>query len=254
MREQAVDLFYEEKGEGEPLVLIHGFPFDHTLWDDVTEPLARHAHLILPDLRGFGKSPAPDGVYSMRLMAEDIAALLDRLGIQKAILAGHSMGGYVSLAFAQAYPEHIAGLALITSQSAADTPERRQSRLRLADEVRRKGVKAVVTASLERLSPNLEVRERAKELMLRSQRKGVIAALQGMAARLDATEILSELHVPCLIVAGSADAILTPEKALEMAQMLSKGWVVEVPGGGHLPMYEAPEVLTAALIDLLGRG
>ena len=253
VRELAVDLSFEEKGEGKPLVLIHGFPFDHTLWEDVAGPLAKHARLILPDLRGFGKSPAPDGVYSMRLMAEDIAAMLDRLGIHKAILAGHSMGGYISLAFAQAYPERLAGLALIASQSAADSPERRQGRLRLAEEAKRKSLKSVLMANLDRYSPDPAVRERVKELMLRSQRVGVIGALKGMAERPDATEILSGLHVPCVIIAGSEDAILSPDTAREMVQMLSRGWVVEVPGGGHMPMYEAPEIVISALIDLLER-
>lgn len=251
MREQAVELNYESQGDGTPVVLIHGFPFDHTLWEDVVPLLEGHARLILPDLRGFGKSPAPDGVYTMRLMAEDVAALLDRLEIHKVVLAGHSMGGYISLAFAQAYPDRVAGLVLITSQSAADTPERRQGRYRLADEVKRKGVKAVVAANLERYSPDPAVRERARILMMTCQKKGVIAALKGMAERPDATEVLAGLQAPGVIVAGSADAIVPPEKAREMAQMLSKGWVVEVPGGGHMPMYEAPQIVARAVIDLL---
>ncbi len=253
MREQAVELDYQERGQGKPLVLIHGFPFDHTIWEDVASRLESQARLIMPDLRGFGKSPVPDGVYSMRLMAEDIAALLDRLGIHKAILAGHSMGGYISLAFAQAYPERLSGLALVTSQAAADAPERRQARYRLADEVKRKGLKAVVIANLERYSPNPEVRERCKTLMLNAPKKGVIAALKGMAERSDMQEFLSHLQVPGVIVAGGADAIVSPDKAREMAQIMPRGWMVEVPGGGHMPMFEAPEIVAQALSDLLER-
>jgi len=234
-----------------PVVLVHGFPFDHTLWQDVVALLKDRAQLILPDLRGFGKSPSTDGVSTMRLMAEDIAALLDRLGVQKAVLAGHSMGGYISLAFAKAYPDRLAGLAMVTSQAAADTPERRQARYQLADEVKRKGVKAVVAANLERYSPDPTVRERARALMLTCPKQGVIAALKGMAERPDATEVLAGLHVPGVIIAGEADVIVSPEKAREMAQMLSKGWAVMVPGGGHMPMYEAPQIVAGAINDLL---
>jgi pimeloyl-ACP methyl ester carboxylesterase len=184
-------------------------------------------------------------------MAEDIAALLDQLGVHKVVLAGHSMGGYISLAFAQAYPDRVAGLALVTSQAAADTPERRQGRYRLADEVKRKGLKAVVNANLERYSPDPAVRERARVLMMTCQKKGVIAALKGMAERPDSTEALAGLQAPTVIVAGGADAIVSAEKAQEMVQMLSRGWLVEVPGGGHLPMYEAPQIVAKALMDLL---
>jgi 3-oxoadipate enol-lactonase len=253
MREQAVDLHYIERGQGCPMILIHGFPFDHTLWEQVAVSLEPHSRLILPDLRGFGQSPAPEGVYTMRLMAEDIAALLDRLEIRKAILVGHSMGGYISLAFAQAYPDRLAGLALVCSAAAADSPERRQGRLRLAERVKRKGVKAVVEANLERLSPNAQVRELTQELILKSTRKSVVAALKGMAERPDYTELLAQLKVPCVVIAGSEDAIIPAEQAREMVQMLSRGWQVEIPGGGHMPMFEAPDLVSAAITDLVQR-
>ena len=253
MRDQAVELAYQEQGQGKALILIHGFPFDHTIWEDVTALLGGKARIILPDLRGFGKSPIPDGIYTMRLMAEDIAALMDRLGIEKAVLAGHSMGGYISLAFAQAYPDRLSGLALVTSQAEADSPERRQGRYRLADEIKRKGMKAVVSANLERYSPHIEVRERSRAIMLASPKKGAIAALKGMAERPDMLEFLSHLKVPGVVVAGGADVIVSPEKAREMSQMMPRGWMVEVPGGGHMPMFEAPGIVAQAMIDLLAR-
>jgi 3-oxoadipate enol-lactonase len=253
VRDEAVELAYQERGQGKAVVLLHGFPFDHTIWEDVCVRLEGHARLILPDLRGFGKSPVPDGIYSMRLMAEDVAALMDKLALQKAVIVGHSMGGYIGLAFAQAYPDHVSGLAMVTSQAAADTPERRAGRLRLADEIKRKGLKAVVSANLERYSPHAEVRERCRPLMLNCPKKGAIAALKGMAERQDMLEFLSHLQVPGVVVAGGADVIVTPEKAREMAQIMPRGWMVEVPGGGHMPMFEAPEIVAQALMDLLAR-
>lgn len=253
MREQAVDLQYVERGQGCPLILLHGFPFDHTIWDEVASALEPFARVVQPDLRGFGASPSPDGVSSVRLMAEDVAALMDRLEIRKAILAGHSMGGYVSLAFSQAYPDRLAGLALVASMAAADTPERRQARLRLAESVKRRGVNAVIKAHLERYSPDPQVREKTREVMLHAQRKGVVAALKGLAERPDFTGILGHLKVPCVVVAGEADTIVTSDIAREMVQMLSRGWLVEIPGGGHMPMFEGPQLVTAALKELIER-
>ena len=124
MEFQPVDLFYNEQGQGTPVILLHGFPFNHTIWQPVMPLLAEHARLIMPDLRGFGQSPVTDGVYSMRLMAEDVVALMDKLGLEKAVLVGHSMGGYISLAFAQAYPNRLLGLGLVATQDSSDLPEK----------------------------------------------------------------------------------------------------------------------------------
>jgi 3-oxoadipate enol-lactonase len=99
MDNKTVQLYFKETGEGAPMVLVHGFPLDHTIWDPVVPLLEPHARLILPDLRGHGRSPAPGGVYDMRTMADDLLSLIDALQIERVTLIGHSMGGYVSLAF-----------------------------------------------------------------------------------------------------------------------------------------------------------
>jgi pimeloyl-ACP methyl ester carboxylesterase len=111
----------------------------------------------------------------------------------------------------------------------------------------------VVLANLERYSPDPVVRERIRPLMLNSPKKGVMAALKGMAERPDMMEFLTHLAVPGVVVAGGADAIISIEKAGEIAQMMPRGWMVEVPGGGHMPMYEAPEIVANAIIDLMDR-
>ena len=122
-----VDLFYKEYGQGTPVIFLHGFPFDHSIWEPLVPLLSKDARMILPDLRGFGRSPVTEDIYSMRLLAEDVLHLMDHLKIEKAVLVGHSMGGYVSLAFAHAYPGRLLGLGLVATQAAADGPERRQS-------------------------------------------------------------------------------------------------------------------------------
>src|SRR5512133_3839444 len=148
-----VDLYYEEHGQGTPVIFLHGFPFDHTIWKPIVPLLKNEARLILPDLRGFGKSPVPDGVYTMRLQAEDIKQLMDKLAIEQAVLVGHSMGGYVALSFAQAYPSRLLGLGLVATQASADNPERRQSRYKAAEAVAHKGAKVVASNMVSTLTP-----------------------------------------------------------------------------------------------------
>ena len=126
-----IRLAYDRRGKGRPLVLLHGYPLDHRLWDEVVPLLEDQFDLILPDLRGFGGSSTVDAFYTMEDIASDIAGLLDFLGIQKTAIAGHSMGGYVALAFARLYPERVTGLGLVSSQVLADTPAKREDRIQL---------------------------------------------------------------------------------------------------------------------------
>lgn len=253
MNNPAVDLYYEERGNGYPLVLIHGFPLDHTIWDEVSGLLKNDARVLLPDLRGYGRSPVTAGVYGMAVMASDVLRLLDRLQIEKAVIVGHSMGGYISLAFARAYPQRLSGLALVNSQAAADPPERKQGRYQLAAEVEKRGVIAVVEANLERYSPMEEIRAKTGEIMLRCNPGGVADALRGMAERGDMTSSLTAINIPALVIIGEADELISPERGREASQLLPQGWLVTVTGGGHMPMLEAPEVVAGALRDLVKR-
>lgn len=249
----SVDLHFEERGSGLPLVLIHGFPLDHTIWDKVAEILKVDARVLLPDLRGYGSTPVTDGVYSMGLLAGDILRLLDRLQIERAVIAGHSMGGYVCLALARAHPERVRGLALVTSQAAADSPERKQGRYQLAAEVEKRGVVAVIEANLQRYSPRDDVLEKTREIMLRCNPTAVAASLRGMAVRDDMTSSLASMNIPALVIIGSADALISPDMGREAAQLFPQGRLVTVDGGGHMPMLEAPEVTAGALRDLVKR-
>jgi pimeloyl-ACP methyl ester carboxylesterase len=248
---EPVELYYEEAGQGTPVILLHGFPLSHTIWAPVVELLKDHARVITPDLRGHGQSPVTDGEYTMRLMAEDVHALVSRLGIQKAIIAGHSMGGYVSLAFARAYPGHLAGLALVASQAEADSPEKRQSRYITAEEVGRKGVKVVAKNMLPKLTARKDLAPGLLEIMLKMPKKGVVGALKGMAERPDALEWLPEVSVPAVVIAGEQDGIVPMERARTMTQMLTRGWLVEIPEAGHMPMMETPQVVADTLLQLI---
>lgn len=251
MEFQPVELFYTEQGQGTPVILVHGFPFDHTIWQPLLPLLEPHARLIMPDVRGFGQSPVTEGVYSMRLLAEDLVQFIDRLGLEKVVLVGHSMGGYISLAFAQAYPGRLLGLGLVATQAAADTPERRQGRLKTASSVKRRGVKVVAQSMGPKLTAKAELAQPLFDLMMRSNRPAVIGALQGMAERSDLTGDLSKIMVPAVVVAGGADQFLTLDNQRTMAQMLPKGWLVEIPDGGHMPMLENPELVADSIHQLV---
>jgi 3-oxoadipate enol-lactonase len=253
MATATIDLAYVERGQGAALILVHGYPVDHTIWDAVAEQLHGMARVICPDLRGFGHSPATPGIYTMRLLADDLLRLMDRLGVEKATLAGHSMGGYISLAFAQAHPQRLAGLALVTSQAAADAEERRLARLQQAEQVERDGVAGVVEGGLARYSPDPAVRAQVHDLMLRADPQAVAGALRGMAARDDLTGLLSRLDVPALVIAGEEDELVAMRRSQETARQLPQGHLVVVPGGGHLPMLEAPALVAGALRDLVHR-
>ncbi len=251
MQYESVALACEEFGQGKPVVFLHGFPFDHSIWHPLVPHLEKRARLILPDLRGHGQSPAPEGVYTMRAMAEDVVRLLDRLEVDKAVIVGHSMGGYVSLAFAHAYPGRLAGLGLVATQAGADSPERRQARLKAARLVPRRGVKPVVDGMIAKVTSRPELLPQLTELMMRANPIGVVGALRGMAERPDMIGLLADITAPAVVLAGARDQLVTMEAMKMMAQMLPKGWLVEIEDGGHMPMMESPEAVAEALGQLI---
>lgn len=243
-----IQLNYEETGSGQPLVLVHGFPLNHTIWRKVAGRLSATFRVIMPDLRGHGASDAPEGTYTMDLLALDLLGLFDALNIKKAVLAGQSMGGYVSLAFACAYPERLSGLGLIATQAAADAPERRAGRHAQANEMLTKGIASLVETMTPKMAVSATSRRITRQVMKKAIPMGVAGALKGMAERPDRTESLSGLHIPALIVAGGADVIIPLERTHEMAAHLPDAVLQVLPGVGHMPMLEAPAALAKALL------
>ncbi len=257
MELDTVDLYYEEYGQRTarqlPVIFLHGFPFDHTIWEPLIPLLEQKARLVLPDLRGFGRSPVTEGTYTMRLLAEDIAHLMDRLEIEKAVLVGHSMGGYACLAFAQAYPSRLMGLGLVATHAAADNPERRQSRYKLAESALHKGAKVVASKMVNSLTPRKDLLKPINDLILQAHPTGIAGALRGMAERHDLTGELSNICVPAVVIMGKEDQLLNRENVETMAQMLPKGWLEEIPAAGHMLTMEDPQAVAAALEQMLSK-
>lgn len=246
-----VNLYYELYGSGSPLVLIHGFPLDHTIWLPLVPLLQGSALLILPDLRGHGSSPVPRGPYSMHLLAEDILRMLDTLRIDRAVLAGHSMGGYIALDFVHSFPDRLAGMAIVSSQAFADSSERRQKRYETALEVSKNGMRNLAEAMAQQLSSRPELKSYLVNLLLRAKPMGVSGALKGMAEREDASGWLKDIKVPVVLIYGLKDSLIPCEKTRAMLAGLQKGFEVEIPEAEHMPMLETPQQVAEAFRKLM---
>ncbi|MCL4528350.1 MAG: alpha/beta hydrolase [Chloroflexi bacterium] len=167
--------------------------------------------------------------------------------IKSAFIAGHSMGGYVSLAFARAYPERVHGLAMISSQMLADAPDRKEGRYKSAAEVAEKGVGVVADALTPKLTADARVQSFVHALMKKQRAAGVIGSLKAMAQRPDSSDILAKFNFPVLIVHGDADALIPVERGREMKTALPSAHYVELPGLGHMTMMENPKAVAEAL-------
>src|SRR5215208_5615033 len=242
-----IRLAYDRRGTGSPLVLLHGYPLDHHLWDEVAPLLVDTFDLIIPDLRGFGGSSTVDSFSAMEDFASDIAMLLDHLEVQKTGIVGHSMGGYVALAFTRLYPERVSGLGLVSSQVLADPPDRREGRYKSAAEVADKGIASVVETMAPKFTSNPRLQQFARESMERQQPAAYVGFLKAMAERVDSTPLLSTLQIPVVLVHGDADQLIPIDRAREVKAVIANAHLVEISGAGHMPMMESAEKTAEAL-------
>jgi 3-oxoadipate enol-lactonase len=245
-----VKLSYEIIGEGSPLVCLHAFGLDHTEWLDVAKILKSKAALILPDIRGHGGSPSPEGEYSMKELGADVIAILDNLKIEKAYFAGHSMGGYVMLSIAKNYPERVSGLALVASHAYADSPEKRKSRKESIKLVKQGSPQEVFADMPRNLSDDSRIREFCKQKLSHLDSNGAIGSLAAMADRDDSMQFLKNFNKPLGIIAGTEDHFIPLEMSREMAEELNPKVYVEIENSGHMPMLEHPKEVAEALAQL----
>jgi len=245
---------FDEYGEGQAVVLIHGFPLNRSEWKPVIPLIQNKARIIVPDLRGFGETPpGAEKINHMTIFADDIAGLLDRLGIQKVILAGHSMGGYISLAFWNKYSARLAGIILVASQPAGDTEERRKSRLMQVEGVQARGAVDIADSMKERLSSDTWVQEVCYQMMIKTSPEVIVATLQGLAAREDFQSRITEITTPVCVLAGRKDKMVPIDRATQVARDFPNGWLVEAKNSGHMPMLEQPEAVAEAVSQMLER-
>jgi pimeloyl-ACP methyl ester carboxylesterase len=248
-------LAYRDRGQGRPaaLLLIHGFPLDHRMWAAQLAGLSEQARVIAPDLRGFGRSAAaPAGPLTMDQHADDLAGLLDALGVGRAVVAGLSMGGYVAFAFWRRHRERVAALVLADTRAEGDSPQAQANRDASAAKVRAAGVAAIAGDMLPRLlAPaslaNPRLVERMRTMMADQPAQTVIAALSGLRDREDSRPTLPTITVPTLVLVGEHDVLTPPAAAMAMAAAVPGARLVVIPGTGHMSPMENPRVVNAAL-------
>lgn len=246
---------YDDRGEGEVLVLIHGFCGSSAYFERIIPLLSKTYRVIAPDLRGHGASSAPLGPYTIEQMADDIAGLLESLGVSKYTLIGHSLGGYVTLSLAQRYASQLNGFGLLHSTGYPDSEEAKEKRLKAVSTIQAQGITTFIEGLVPGLfaTDNVEKMEsevtRAKEIGYRTPPQGAAGAALAMRERPDRTDVLSASTLPRLLIAGEKDHLIPSEKTFT-----AKGDNVTealIQGAGHMSMYEAPEKLAEVILDFL---
>ncbi|MFD0273314.1 alpha/beta fold hydrolase [Kitasatospora sp. NPDC127111] len=250
-----------ESGTGTPLVLLHAFPLNASMWsaqlDALPGPTGHDARVLAPDQRGFGGTELGAGEPSLDAVADDVALLLDAAGIDRAVIGGISMGGYVALAFARRHPQRLAGLLLANTKATADTEAARANRERIAAAVlARDSVQLLLDEKVAagQLGPESgHLVERVQGMIAAAPPAAVAWAQRAMAARPDALDVLAGVRVPAAVVAGAEDGLTPLTEAELMVRALPDAELTVVPRVGHLSALEAPEAFNAAVRRLLDR-
>ncbi len=252
-------LAYSDDGPGPVVVLLHGFPLSRAMWDEQVSGIGSTYRIIAPDLRGHGESPAPEGVYTMDEMADDVVELLDTLSIsERIVLGGLSMGGYVALSLIARYPERVRALMLFDTRAGADTPEAAQTREMNARKVLAEdSAKELVDSMIPKLFSKITLEQRPERVepmravMESNTPRGIAGALRGMAVRPDRRINLPDIKVPALIIVGEHDVITPPDEAKSLASAIPHATLEVIPETGHMAPYENPAAANAVILRFL---
>lgn len=251
-------LAVDDVGQGSPILFVHGFPLDRTMWREQVAELSRNFRCVVPDLRGFGQSTVTDGTVTMEQFANDLAALLDALAItEPVVLCVLSMGGYVAWSFARRHASRLKGLILCDTRAVPDSPEAAANRRKLADDVLRTGPELVANAMLPKLLSDRtttrreEFKEDLRRVILATDPRGIAAASRGMAERDDARPWLPTIDCPALVLVGEQDVISTPAEMSEIASALPQATFRIIADAGHLAPLENPGPTNEAIRTFL---
>lgn len=246
-----------DQGSGRPLLLVHGFPLDHTMWREQVSELSKDFRVIAPDLRGFGQSSPimeDDAVVTMAQFADDLAELLSAMTVQEPVIfCGLSMGGYVAWQFVARHADKLGRLIVCDTKASADTPEAAENRHKMAAKVLAEGSKVVAEAMLPKLFSKRAMEsqtawvDETRQVILRTEPRGIAAALRGMAAREDFTARLAAIRVPTLVLCGAEDAITPPAEMRSIAAAIPGAEYAEIPAAGHMTPLEDPRGVNQAM-------
>jgi pimeloyl-ACP methyl ester carboxylesterase len=255
-----VKIAYDDVGSGLPVVLLHAFPLDRSMWQPQVEPLASAGFRVLSvDLPGFGETPCDPQCFTMDRGADHVSALLGALEIERAVVVGLSMGGYVAMSIARRHPHLLAALVLADTRAAPDVPHLRANRDKLIAAVKEKGALAAAEAMLHNLlseptrSTNPGLIERIRTIILRQSIEGLVAGLQALRDRPDAAPVLETVEAPTLVLVGEFDTVTPMITAARIAGTIRKSSLTHIPGAGHLSNLENPDAFNTALIGFLKR-
>jgi 3-oxoadipate enol-lactonase len=253
---RGIDLTYDDLGKGQPLVFIHGHPFNRSMWDRQVSHFRDRYRLILPDLRGYGETEVTTPRVMLDEMALDIIYLLDALAIEKAIFCGLSMGGQIALDLHRLFPQRVQALVIVDSDARGETPESRQQRLAKAEDILQKGMRRHTDETIHQYiaaasMANPKVYEPLHRMMAATKPEGAAAAHRGRAERRDHTPILGAVTVPTLIVVGSEDFFTPVPVARIMSDGIPGARLAVIDGAGHLPNMEKPEAFNKQLEEFL---
>ena len=254
-------LNYTESGRasGPTIVLVHGFPFSQEMWTPQVGALDQRHRVITYDVRGHGKSPAGDGQYTIELFVDDLIGLLDHLRIEKAIVCGLSMGGYIALRAIERNPERFRALILCDTQSGVDSNEGKVKRAAAMKTVKQQGAAAYAEGFVKAVfapatfTTNPEAVKKIKAVIASNPSLGICGTLLALAARTDTTASLSKIAVPTLILVGELDAITPPSAAQAMQEKIRGSELHVIPRAAHLSNLENPQEFNARLLDFLAR-
>jgi len=250
-----VTLGVDIRGDGPALLFIHGFPLDRTIWKHQVSTLSGWRR-IAPDLRGLGTSDVAKN-YSMAAYADDMVRLLDRLRVQKAVVAGLSMGGYIAFEMVRRYKDRISGLILCDTKAEADSPEGKRGREEMIKLVESKGTAAIADQMISKvlgkttLQINAPLVQQVREMMTKASPEGIAGALRAMRDREDSTPLLKTIDVPTLVVVGSEDELTPPPVAKAMASAIPGASMTTIPTAGHISPLESSTAVSRVFSEFL---
>ncbi len=254
-----VELAYRDEGSGNPVVFLHAFPLNQTMWDKQVAEFASSRRVITLDWRGFGESGLNSTQSSLPVFADDLAELLNVLGIEKATICGLSMGGYAAFAFYRKFAERVNALILCDTRATADTEEAKQGRYEMVELARTKGASAIAEKMIPKLLGATTLKSfpgaasHVRSMIEAAQPEGIAQSLIGMARRDDSTELLSHINCPTLIIVGDEDTLTPPADSGKMAQTIAGSRLEVIPGAGHLSNLERPAIFNQAVGDFLNQ-
>ncbi|EKN65447.1 hypothetical protein BABA_19951 [Neobacillus bataviensis LMG 21833] len=246
---------YVDQGEGEVIVLLHGFCGSSRYWENVIPELSKSYRVIAPDLPGHGESSIGNEGSSIEDYADIIKGILELLNVQKVTMFGHSLGGYITLAFAEKYSNHLNGFALVHSTAFPDSEEAKKGRVANVEKVNNEGIKVLIDGLVPKLFSPENVQQdyvsAAKEIGYLTSPEGAISALSAMKNRTDRNHVLKTTSLPVLLIAGEQDQIIPAEKTFSVSRDNIQQEIVR--NSGHMSMYENHQDLITVMKEYLSR-